>query len=242
MGVAATIALMGSLAACDSSKDEGKASSAKAESVSTDAADKSAAPKGDAPKADEKGDAKGGSTDKVAQDLLAYLKTTKHGGVVTEVRIAKQYDKYEVTINSSLPAEGSLTENLKAETARMDQGSKLATEAMQWTQDKSSLAISSISVLDKEKGTAGIENGPEKDGDKAGSDKYAADMLAKLKTTTYGNLVTKVRLAKTYSGYEVAINTTLPADSENVTAANARMDKGASSPPRPSSGPSPTPR
>ncbi|OPC83574.1 hypothetical protein B4N89_23880 [Embleya scabrispora] len=233
VAVAATIALTGSLAACGPKKDEGKASSATVESPkTTGAADTSAAP-GAGPAKTEKSD-KGdksepkGGTDKVAQDLLAYLKTTKHGGVVSEVRIAKQYERYEVTVNTTLPAEPSITEDIKGANARMDKGRKLAVEALQWTQDSATLTISSVSVLDKEKGTAGIENGAEKDGDKAGSEKYAADMLAKLKTTTYGSVVTKVRIAKTYSGYDIAVMTTLPAEvslTENLTAESARMDK-----------------
>ncbi|MYS80255.1 hypothetical protein [Embleya scabrispora] len=230
VAVAATIALAGSLAACGpEKKDEGKAASATVESPkTTGAADVSAAPKAESPKANDKGDAKGGA-DKAAQDLLAYLKTTKHGGLVSEVRIAKQYERYEVTVNTTLPAEVSITEDIKGANARMDKGQKLAVEAMQWVQDSSTLTISSVSVLDKEKGTAGIENGAEKDTDKAGSQKYAADLLAKLKTTTYGSLVTKVRIAKTYTGYDIAVLTTLPAEvslSENPTAESARMDKG----------------
>ncbi|GCE00382.1 hypothetical protein [Embleya hyalina] len=230
VAVAATIALTGSLAACGPKKDEGKASSATVESPkTTGAADTSAAPGAEPakPEKSDKGEAKGG-TDKVAQDLLAYLKTTRHGGVVSEVRIAKQYERYEVTVNTTLPAEVSITEDVKGANARMDKGRKLAVEALQWTQDSAALTISSVSVLDKEKGTAGIENGAEKDGDRAGSEKYAADMLAELKTTTYGSLVTKVRIAKTYSGYDIAVMTTLPAEvslTENLTAESARMDK-----------------
>ncbi|MFI6582313.1 hypothetical protein [Embleya sp. NPDC050493] len=235
VAVAATIALTGSLAACGpEKKKEGKAASVAVESPkTTGAADASAAPKGvspkgESPKADDKGDGKGGA-DKAAQDLLAHLKTTKHGGLVSEVRIAKQYDRYEITVNTTLPAEVSITEDIKGANARMDKGQKLAVEAMHWAQDSSSLNISSVSVLDKEKGTAGIENGAEKDTDKAGSQKYAADLLAKLKTTTYGSLVTKVRIAKTYSGYDITVLTTLPAEvslSENLSAESARMDKG----------------
>ncbi|MFI6986384.1 hypothetical protein ACIBSV_48585 [Embleya sp. NPDC050154] len=236
VAVAATIAMTGSLAACGPTrKEEGKASSASAESPrTTGAADTSAAPgadepktgapKSDAPKAGDKG-----GTDKVAQDLLTHLKTTKHGGVVSEVRIVKQYERYEVTVNTTLPAEVSITEDIKGANARMDKGRKLAVEAMQWTQDSSSLTIGSVSVLDKEKGTAGIENGAEKDTDKAGSEKYAADLLAKLKSTTHGGLVTKVRISKTYSGYDVVVLTSLPAEvslTETLAAESARMDKG----------------
>lgn len=236
VAVAATIAMTGSLAACGPTrKEEGKASSASVESPrTTGAADPSAAPgtdeprtgapKSDAPKAGDKG-----GTDKVAQDLLAHLKTTKHGGVVSEVRIVKQYERYEVTVNTTLPAEISITEDVKGANARMDKGQKLAVEAMQWTQDSSSLTIGSVSVLDKEKGTAGIENGAEKDTDKAGSEKYAADLLAKLKSTTHGALVTKVRIAKTYSGYDIVVLTSLPAEvslTDNLAAESARMDKG----------------
>jgi hypothetical protein len=244
-GIAATIALMGSMAACDAKRDEGNASVAGSESTprTTDAAGTNggSAPSAlDTPKADApgnrtgdstSGDAKGGGgTDKVAQDLLTHLRTTPHGALVTGVRIAKTYDRYDVSVDTTLPAEVPLTTDLEGESARMDKGDKLAVEAMQWTQDKSTLSIGSIQVLDQNKATAGIANGGEKDSNKAASETYAAGMLAKLETTTHGELITQIRVVKTYTGYDVAINTTLPAEvslTDHLDAETARMDKAA---------------
>ncbi|MYW01638.1 hypothetical protein [Streptomyces sp. SID3343] len=244
-GVVAGLALMGSLTACDARKDEGQASvagtetpritdaagtgtaSSPSDSPKTDApgsgTPKAGSPKADNPKKD------GGSTDKVAQDLLAHLRTTPHGALVTGVRIAKTYDKYDVSVDTQLPTEVPLTTDLEGESARMDKGDKLAVEAMQWTQDSSTLAIGSIQVLDRDKATAGIANGGDKDPNKPAAATYAASMLANLKTTTYGKLIAQVRVVKTYTGYDVAINTTLPAEvslTDHLEAETARMDKG----------------
>lgn len=240
--VAATIALMGSLAACEPSEGNGVAS-AKAESTApsasgpaatskgkngTEAGDDAKNPKGAGGSEGSGGsDDKSGNADQVATNLLAHLKTTRHGSVVTEVRIVKQFDSYEVTINTSLPAE-SFTEDSDKAADRIDKGGKLATEAAQWLQDQSTLKISTVNVLDTEKGNAGIEIGADRDGNKDTSDKYGAELKAHLKTVPAGGLVTGVRLSKTFDSYRISVDTTLPAESfsEDSDKAMDRMDKG----------------
>ena len=229
VGVAATIALMGSLAACGPAEDNGGVASAKAESTApqasgpakqdTDGKNATTAPEDDA----DGSDTGGGNADHVAKTLLAHLKATAHGGVVTEVRVVKSYDSYEVTVNTSLPADSEHTDKALD---RMDKGNKLATEAAQWLQDESTLAISSIDVLDAEKGSAGIQNGADEDKNKDAADKYGAELKAHLKTVAGGAVVTEVRLAKTYDSYEVSVNTSLPADNKDTDKALDRMDKG----------------
>jgi hypothetical protein len=162
----------------------------------------------------------GGSGDKAkyAADLQTYLKGTKLGAHVLEVRAEKpSLGDYTITVNTDFASTDDPT-------GVMTGAEKLTNEAEKWVQEHANLKVSYIEVLDKAKGVKGNANLDNTPKNKSADDAYAKDMLTALKDTANGAKISDVKVYSDSTQAKAVVYTTIQAETNDVETDLGSMD------------------